>query len=83
VLLAQGYQDLSGQIIRSVVNLVAEVETALGDLTRLSRAAAAKVPGLSPEESRGSGPAVPGVDSGGTIISEQGNVDALLSGLAK
>lgn len=83
VLLAQDFQDLSGQIIRSVVNLVAEVETALVDLTRLSRAAAANVPGLATQESRGSGPAVPGVDSGGTIISEQGNVDALLSGLAK
>jgi chemotaxis protein CheZ len=83
VLLAQDFQDLSGQIIRSVVNLVSEVETALGELTRLSRTAAANVPGFAPEGSRASGPAVPGVDSGGTIISEQGNVDALLSGLAK
>ena len=37
VLMAQGYQDLSGQIIRGVMKLVAELETALVDLVRLSR----------------------------------------------
>jgi chemotaxis protein CheZ len=36
VLLAQGYQDLSGQIIRGVMNLVAELEVALGELIRLA-----------------------------------------------
>ena len=83
VLLAQGYQDLSGQIIRGVMNLVSEVETALGDLTRLSRAVGAIVPGGVPGAPGTSGPAVPGVDTGGTIISEQQDVDALLSGMAK
>jgi chemotaxis protein CheZ len=82
VLLAQGYQDLSGQIIRGVMNLVAEVESTLGDLTRLSRAIGAIVPGASAAGS-GFGPAVPGVDTGGTIISEQQDVDALFSGVAK
>ena len=36
VLLAQGYQDLSGQIIRGVMNLVEELENALGELVRLA-----------------------------------------------
>jgi len=36
VLIAQGYQDLSGQIIRGVMNLVAELESALGQLVRLA-----------------------------------------------
>src|SRR5690606_1765245 len=36
VLMAQGYQDLSGQIIRGVMKLVLELETALVDLVRLS-----------------------------------------------
>jgi len=31
VLLAQGYQDLTGQIIRSVMKLVAELELALAN----------------------------------------------------
>ena len=37
VLLAQGYQDLTGQIIRGVMKLVGELEIALADLVRLSR----------------------------------------------
>src|SRR5581483_5975794 len=36
VLLAQGYQDLTGQIIRSVIKLVGELEEALASLTKLS-----------------------------------------------
>jgi len=82
VLLAQGYQDLSGQIIRGVMNLVAEVETALGELSRLSRTVGELVPAAQPG-ARGFGPVVPGVETGGTIISEQQDVDALLSGIAK
>ena len=34
VLLAQGYQDLTGQIIRSVMKLVEELETALANLAK-------------------------------------------------
>jgi chemotaxis protein CheZ len=82
VLLAQGYQDLSGQIIRGVMNLVAEVESTLGDLTRLSRAIGEIAPAVG-GTAAGFGPAVPGVDTGGTIISEQHDVDALLLGIAK
>ena len=82
VLLAQGYQDLTGQIIRGVMKLVAEVETALVDLTRLAaRESAPCVPRRRPERDRGTGPAVPGVDTGGTIVNEQQDVDALLSDL--
>jgi chemotaxis protein CheZ len=82
VLLAQGYQDLSGQIIRGVMILVAEVERCLADLTRLARAE----PGATlhmPDEnlSRRTGPAVPGVDAAGTVIDNQQAVDDLLSDL--
>lgn len=81
VLMAQGYQDLSGQIIRGVMKLVAELETALVDLVRLSRtgsqsAAAAPTDTMS----RGFGPAVPGVDNGPSV-SGQSDVDSLLAGL--
>ncbi len=79
VLLAQGYQDLSGQIIRGVMQLVGELETTLAELKRLS--------GIEPDPTRAAppagaaqGPAVPGVDQG-NVASGQQDVDALLSGL--
>ncbi|MEP7244426.1 MAG: protein phosphatase CheZ [Gammaproteobacteria bacterium] len=81
VMLAQDYQDLSGQIIRGVMNLVSEVEVVLVDLSKLagSQAGFGAVPGG--EGTRGFGPAIPGVDHGGTVINEQADIDALLSDL--
>jgi chemotaxis protein CheZ len=79
VLLAQDYQDLTGQIIRGVMNLVSEVEVVLVDLTRLIGAQAAAATGV--HSSRGHGPAVPGVDHGATVVSDQADIDALLSDL--
>jgi chemotaxis protein CheZ len=82
VLLAQGYQDLTGQIIRSVMALVGDVEGALADLTRLARGEATS--GTSREgeyTSRQTGPVVPGVDAGGAVVSDQQDVDDLLSNL--
>lgn len=88
VLLAQGYQDLTGQIIRSVMYLVAEVEQALGDLVKLSmsdtelqdlRSQGSHVaPGA--DARKGFGPTVPGLENG-PVVSGQQDVDALLSGL--
>ena len=84
VLMAQGYQDLSGQIIRGVMKLVSELETALVDLVRLSRtgpgALTIERPAASDGMSRGFGPAVPGVDNGPSA-SSQDDVDSLLAGL--
>ena len=77
VLLAQGYQDLTGQIIRSVMKLVEELESSLTELSRLSGDV---VEHTSMGESAGHGPAVPGVTKG-EIASGQTDVDALLSGL--
>lgn len=77
VLLAQGYQDLTGQIIRSVMKLVGELEVALGDLSKLSGDV---VEHASMGESHGHGPVVPGVTKG-EVASGQTDVDALLSGL--
>ncbi len=81
VLLAQGYQDLTGQIIRGVMKLVGELEHALGDLVRLSAGTADPV-GVRPSDgtSRGFGPVVPGVDHGAHVDGQQ-DVDALLSDL--
>lgn len=80
VLLAQGYQDLSGQIIRSVMTLVDELEVALGDLVKIGdfpdRADGER---LSPAVSA-QGPVVPGVAHGDTV-GGQDDIDAMLSGL--
>lgn len=83
VLLTQGYQDLTGQIIRGVMKLVGELETALVELVRLSKSGSRDpskdaAPGES--VSRGFGPAIPGVDHGPAVSGQQ-DVDALLSGL--
>jgi chemotaxis protein CheZ len=81
VLMTQGYQDLSGQIIRGVIKLVDEVEITLGQLVHLATSHTGR-----PEsddkfrESRGHGPQVPGVDHG-NVVNGQQDIDALLSGL--
>jgi chemotaxis protein CheZ len=81
VLLAQGYQDLSGQIIRGVMKLVAELEIALVDLVKLSKTGpSATAKPLSEETRRGFGPAIPGINNGPAVSGQQ-DVDALLSGL--
>jgi chemotaxis protein CheZ len=79
VLLAQGYQDLTGQIIRSVMKLVSELEAALANLARLSGDVVEHAT-MGDNVSAGQGPAVPGVTKG-DVASGQTDVDALLSGL--
>lgn len=78
VLLTQGYQDLTGQIIRGVMQLVQELENALVDLARLSGEEARAAQPL--RAGSGHGPVVPGVTRG-EVASGQQDVDALLSGL--
>jgi chemotaxis protein CheZ len=81
VLLAQGYQDLSGQIIRGVMTLVDELEQALGDLARLAGHDPEGAARRSSRESAASqGPAVPGINHGHAVSGQQ-DVDALLSDL--
>ena len=85
VLMAQDYQDLTGQIIRRVINLVQEVEDNLVGLIRISgqrltaepRAEAAVRATVGATVS---GPAVPGVDHG-ELVQGQDEVDDLLSSL--
>lgn len=79
VMIAQSYQDLSGQIIRSVIALVSELEDALGRFVSLagSGASAPLPPPSSADLSRGVGPAIPGVST--NTVGEQLDVDALLA----
>lgn len=80
VVLAQGYQDLSGQIIRGVMKLVGELETALVELVRLSKTGGVTSKRLSDDTRRGFGPAIPGINNG-PAVSDQDDVDSLLAGL--
>jgi chemotaxis protein CheZ len=80
VLLAQGYQDLSGQILRSVMTLVDELEVALGDLVRIGNLQGSGAARPDSGAGHGYGPVVPGVAHGSTVNGQQ-DVDAMLSGL--
>jgi chemotaxis protein CheZ len=80
VVLAQGYQDLSGQIIRGVMKLVGELEVALVELVRLSKAGGTTTKRLTDETRRGFGPTIPGINNGPAVSGQQ-DVDSLLAGL--
>jgi chemotaxis protein CheZ len=80
VVLAQGYQDLSGQIIRGVMKLVGELEVALVELVRLSKTGGMTTKRLTDETRRGFGPAIPGINNGPAVNGQQ-DVDSLLAGL--
>jgi chemotaxis protein CheZ len=80
VVLAQGYQDLSGQIIRGVMKLVGELEVALVELVRLSKNGGTITKRVSEDTRRGFGPAIPGINNGPAVNGQQ-DVDSLLAGL--
>jgi chemotaxis protein CheZ len=84
MILAQGYQDLSGQIIRGVMQLIVELETALGSLMQLSRGQARGGSAARIETAgggaQGYGPVVPRVNDT-NVVNGQDDIDALLSNL--
>lgn len=83
VILAQGYQDLSGQIIRGVMKLIVELETALVALVQLSRGQAAgdaTRAEAARTSAQGYGPVVPQVNDT-QVVGGQDDIDALLSNL--
>jgi chemotaxis protein CheZ len=80
ILMAQDFQDLTGQIIRKVIELVHDVEEKLVQLIRLSGRKPQKRDD-GPLRSRiDSGPVVPGVEAG-DVVKGQDDVDDLLSSL--
>ncbi|AHF03647.1 chemotaxis protein CheZ [Marichromatium purpuratum 984] len=92
IMMAQDFQDLTGQIIGRVIRLVQDVEENLVGLIRLSsgrmEGAVAKPAEPSVEKAEephpraGVGPAVPNTsDDLGDVVSGQDDVDALLSSL--
>ncbi|GMR08231.1 MAG: protein phosphatase CheZ [Gammaproteobacteria bacterium] len=86
VLMAQDFQDLTGQIILKVISLVSEVEENLVNLVRISgqNLTASDPEEIEQEEKRMkeqlAGPIVPGVNDSGAV-SNQDEVDDLLSSL--
>jgi chemotaxis protein CheZ len=77
VLMAQDFQDLTGQIIRQVITLVHDVEDKLVQLVRIS---GSKLPEKQKDVHKLEGPVIPGIDQGNTV-SGQDDVDDLLSSL--
>ncbi len=81
ILMAQGFQDITGQIIKKVISLVQDVESSMVELVRIS---GAKSNGSKKtrEEVAIPGPVVPGVDDkAGDVVENQDDVDDLLSSL--
>lgn len=86
ILMAQDFQDITGQIIKRVITLVSEVEESLVELIRLG--SSLNLPGMEKmeektpkkNESTLDGPQVPGVKSEGAV-NGQDDVDDLLSSL--
>lgn len=84
VVMAQDFQDLTGQIIERVITLVDEMEDSLVELIRIS--GQDLVPNEAPQEKeedklKGTGPSIPGVDDADNVVSGQDEVDDLLSSL--
>jgi chemotaxis protein CheZ len=88
MLMAQGYQDITGQIIRSVISLVGEIEMVLGQLVALSngeetrRMPAIRLPAANQNLQQGVGPQVPGVSTSAGAVAGQDDIDALLASMA-
>ncbi|BCX89211.1 chemotaxis protein CheZ [Methylomarinovum tepidoasis] len=83
VLMAQSFQDLTGQIIRRVIDLVQEVEHSLVELIRFAARQGSGQPvktGKKADKTEAQGPVVPEVDQG-EAVSSQDDVDDLLSSL--
>ncbi len=81
VLMAQSYQDITGQIIKRVINLVHDVELSMVDIIRFSGARLTPAPSDTEQSaSKLEGPAVPAISGEDTIASQDG-VDDLLSSL--
>ena len=82
VLMAQDFQDLTGQIIKRVITLVEEVEGNMVEMLRLTgvNPEVIKAPEHNKDNVMATGTAVPGIDNEDRV-SNQDDVDDLLSSL--
>ncbi|MEA5444276.1 protein phosphatase CheZ [Gammaproteobacteria bacterium AB-CW1] len=89
ILMAQEYQDITGQIISRVITLVQELEEGMVDLLKMAGGAQLKSEGdaavkdkdkAKRDDQKGHGPAMPDA-KGGDVAQGQDEVDDLLSSL--
>jgi chemotaxis protein CheZ len=80
VLMAQDFQDLTGQIISKVIVLVQDVERKLVKLVRITGNKLDDGSSAKKQEEELAGPAIPGLEQGDQVTS-QDDVDDLLSSL--
>ncbi|MES9971871.1 MAG: protein phosphatase CheZ [Candidatus Thiodiazotropha sp.] len=80
VLMAQDFQDLTGQIIRKVITLVHDVEEKLVMLVRITGSKLDDPDQKKDQAEVLAGPAIPGLDQG-EQVTNQDDVDDLLSSL--
>lgn len=81
-MLAQSYQDLTGQIIRGVMTLVGEVERVLAKLLEMTGSTGRTGTWRRPDfaaAGQSFGPAIPGVSTG--VVRDQGHIDDLMADL--
>jgi len=83
ILMAQDFQDLTGQIIRQVINLVNEIETNLVDLIKIQGETQAKEDSAEKQDEATilDGPQVPGKETSNDVMKGQDDVDDLLASL--
>ena len=80
ILVAQGFQDITGQIIKRVIDLVQNLEVSMVELIRLS--GDHQIETKQNHEPELPGPVVPGIDDKkGDVVANQDEVDDLLSSL--
>ena len=82
ILMAQDFQDLTGQIIRQVINLVNEIETNLVELIKIQGETLVREETEDKkEETKLEGPQVPGKETSDDVMKGQDDVDDLLASL--
>jgi len=83
ILMAQDFQDLTGQIIRQVINLVNEIETNLVELIKIQGETLVREEPekKKSEETKLEGPQVPGKETSDDVMKGQDDVDDLLASL--
>lgn len=82
ILMAQSFQDITGQIIRRVITMVEELEAGMLALIRLSAHERLSERNLGNALPELPGPVVPGLDDNeGAVATSQDDVDDLLSSL--
>ncbi len=80
IMLAQDYQDITGQMIKQVINMVQEIEDKMVRLVTISGARSAPIPEEIVDGEIAEGPQLPTADKN-KVATSQGDVDDILASL--